>query len=324
MTQGMLTPTTFEGALQFSETMAQSSMVPKAFQGKPADILVAVQWGSEVGLPPLAALQNIAVINGKPSIYGDSLLALVTGHPEYGGHEETIARPDGDIIATCRIVRLVKGREVATERSFSQGDAQRAKLWNKPGPWTQYPKRMLQMRARSFAIRDAFPDAIAGISVAEEQNDVSMKDVTPSNPLDAIAPGLEENFPAVEAHTELIEVPDDAGVPSTVDVSPEASEAHTEDIAEIAIDMTLPDGEILHIDGYREFCSQFVTEINAISDDGERTFKQRRHDISEFKKLNDAALETMGKEDAERHKLTKDAYQKLIKYLSAKAKEAGE
>tara|TARA_X000001382_G_scaffold36612_3_gene24221 strand:- start:241 stop:1215 length:975 start_codon:yes stop_codon:yes gene_type:complete len=324
MTQGMLTPTTFEGAMQFSETMAQSSMVPKAFQGKPADILVAVQWGSEVGLPPLAALQNIAVINGKPSIYGDSLLALVTGHPEYGGHEETIARPDGDIIATCRIVRLVKGREVATERSFSQGDAQRAKLWNKPGPWTQYPKRMLQMRARSFAIRDAFPDAIAGISVAEEQTDVSMKDVTPSNPLDAIAPTVEEKLPAVKAHTESIEVPDDAEVPNTIDVTPEASEGHTEDIAEIAINMTLSDGEVLYINGWGEFYSQFLTEINAISDDGERTYKERRHDISEYKKLNDEMLEIMEKDDAERHKLTGDAYKKLIKYLSAKAKEVGE
>ena len=324
MTQGMLTPTTFEGAMQFSETMAQSSMVPKAFQGKPADILVAVQWGSEVGLPPLAALQNVCVINGKPTIYGDSMLALVTGHPEYGGHEETMAKPDGDLVATCKIVRLVKGREVITERTFSQGDAKRANLWGKGGPWKLYPKRMLQMRARSFAIRDAFPDALSGIAMAEEQESVELKDITPSNPLDAIAPGVEEKLPAVEAHTEAIEVPDDAKVPNNIDVTSEASESHTEDIAEIAINMTLSDGEVLYINGWGEFYSQFVTEINAISDDGERKFKQRRHDISEFKKLNDEMLEAMEKDDAERHKLTKDAYQKLIKYLSAKAKEAGE
>ena len=70
-------PTTLSEAISFSEMLASSSMIPKQFQGKPEDVLVCVQWGCEIGLAPLQALQNIAVINGKPSIYGDAAMALV-------------------------------------------------------------------------------------------------------------------------------------------------------------------------------------------------------------------------------------------------------
>ena len=64
-------------AMEFAETLAKSTMVPKHYQNRSGDILVAMQIGAELGLKPIQSLQNIAVINGKPSVYGDSLLALV-------------------------------------------------------------------------------------------------------------------------------------------------------------------------------------------------------------------------------------------------------
>jgi hypothetical protein len=54
---------------------------------------------------------------------------------------------------------------------FSVADAKRAGLWGKSGPWTQYPRRMLQLRARGFALRDAFPDVLKGLVTAEEAQD---------------------------------------------------------------------------------------------------------------------------------------------------------
>jgi len=70
-------PATMDEAMKFSEMLARSSMVPRQYQGKPEDVLVACQWGREIGLAPMQALQNIAVINGKPSVYGDAAMALV-------------------------------------------------------------------------------------------------------------------------------------------------------------------------------------------------------------------------------------------------------
>jgi hypothetical protein len=59
-TQGFA-PTSITEAIKFSEMLAKSQMVPRQYQGKPEDVLVAIQWGCEVGLAPLQSLQNIAV-----------------------------------------------------------------------------------------------------------------------------------------------------------------------------------------------------------------------------------------------------------------------
>jgi hypothetical protein len=139
-------------------------MVPKNFQKKPGDCLIAMQWGAEVGLKPLQALQNIAVINGRPALWGDSLIALVRASPAC----QYILEEDDGKMATCRVKRRGEPEQA---RTFSMDDAKAAGLQGKPGPWTQYPERMRQMRARAFALRDVFPDVLRGMPVAEEVMD---------------------------------------------------------------------------------------------------------------------------------------------------------
>ena len=177
-----LAPKSIGEAIDFSKMISSSGMVPAAYKGKRQDILVAIQWGYEVGLQPMQALQNIAVINGKPSVYGDAAIALVKADPRCRGVKETIEGEGEKMVARC-VVRRGYGDEIhETEATFSVDDAKRAKLWGKQGPWSQYPKRMLAMRARGFAIRDAFPDAMKGMITAEEAQDYPTKaprDVTP-------------------------------------------------------------------------------------------------------------------------------------------------
>lgn len=157
-------PQNLDEAIRFAEILAKSSIVPKEYQGNPGNVLVAVQWGMEIGLQPLQAMQNIAVINGRPSIWGDAALALVRGS---GQLEQIVEECDGQT-ATCTVTR--RG-EPPTVRSFTMEEAKRAGLAGKQGPWTQYPRRMLQLRARAFALRDVFPDVLRGIGIAEEERD---------------------------------------------------------------------------------------------------------------------------------------------------------
>jgi hypothetical protein len=185
-------PANITEAIKFSELLAKSQMVPRQYQGKPEDILVAVQWGCEVGLAPMQALQNIAVINGKPSVYGDAAMALVLASPVCEGIEESI-EDEGtpNPVAVC--VARRKGRN-PVRSTFSVEDAKRAGLWGKQGPWSAYPKRMLAMRARGFAIRDAFADVLKGLITAEEAQDypsdkptAKVMSIPTKNPLDALA-----------------------------------------------------------------------------------------------------------------------------------------
>jgi hypothetical protein len=180
-----LSPQNFEQAMTFSQMLADSDMVPKDFKGKQGNCLVAIQWGMEIGLKPLQAMQNIAVINGRPSLWGDAVIALVRSSPVC----EYVIETQTDDVATCKVKR--RG-EPEQERTFSKSDAQAAGLKGKPGPWTQYPKRMMQMRARAFACRDVFPDILKGLPVAEEvmdtPRDMGRVQVVPAAAIEESAP----------------------------------------------------------------------------------------------------------------------------------------
>lgn len=204
-------PATITEAIEFSKMLADSAMVPRAYQGKPQDIMVCVQWGYEIGLAPMQALQNIAVINGKPSVYGDAAMALVQASPVCEDIEEYFeGEGTPNPVAVCVAKR--KGRKPVVAK-FSCEDAKRAGLWGKQGPWTAYPKRMMQMRARGFALRDAFPDVLKGLITAEEAQDYpdeakpkQPRDITPRNPLDMVAnsqPAAQITHQQVESEVDL-------------------------------------------------------------------------------------------------------------------------
>lgn len=167
---GSIQLSTFEEAWRFAKMIAGSDLAPKDYKGKPENVVVAIQMGLEVGLSPMAALQNIAVINGRPSIWGDAALAIVMVHPHYEAHEEPpVEGADDKRVATFKIKRRGQDWHIQT---FSVADAKKAKLWGKEGPWSNYPDRMLKLRARGFGLRDKFADALRGLITTEEAIDI--------------------------------------------------------------------------------------------------------------------------------------------------------
>lgn len=170
----MLEPTNTHEALELADRLAKSQLIPKNFQGRPNDVFVAMLWSRNLGMPIVQGLQNIAVINGRPSIWGDAALAIVKASGLLESFKETLSGMGDSMTATCTIVR--KNEVEAYTASFSVYDAKLAGLWGKQGPWKQYPKRMLALRARGFALRNAFPDILLGIGIAEEEQDITPAD----------------------------------------------------------------------------------------------------------------------------------------------------
>lgn len=169
-----------DGGLQFAKVgqvqsfaveLDKNHMLPKNMDAGQATI--AILFGMKMGIDPLAAVQNIAVINGRPCVWGDACGAICQAliedeFLEEVGHGE-------EYKAVYHVKRKGRSREMTREFGFQ--DAKRAGLWGKPGPWTQYPKRMMMIRARAFAYRDAFPDLLKGIRIVEEENDTPI-DIT--------------------------------------------------------------------------------------------------------------------------------------------------
>lgn len=165
-----------DDAYRFAKMVSSSDFAPKDFKGKPESCLLAIQAGSEVGLTPMQSLQSIAVINGRPTIWGDAALALVQASVvcEY---VREYTEGDGDaLVAVCEAKR--KGYPAPTVVRFSVADARKAGLYGKQGPWQQYPSRMLALRARGFALRNAFADALRGLITAEEAQDYPTADLS--------------------------------------------------------------------------------------------------------------------------------------------------
>lgn len=174
--QGSAPVVQFETLFKTADVFAKSQIVPTAFRGKPADVFVALQWGTELGLQPMNALQNIYVVNGRPTLSAQVMMGLLKGRADYGG-AEIQSSPTS---AKCTIKRIFKNGTVETQTGeFTIEQARAAKLTGKDN-WVGYPQQMLEARAIAFAARKAYPDVLAGVYTSEEVQDFEEpKNVTP-------------------------------------------------------------------------------------------------------------------------------------------------
>lgn len=154
-------PQTIEEVFRIATAISKSGLAPKTMS-TPEQITVAILHGAELGLPPMQSIQKIAVVNGRPTLWGDAVPALLWSRGFklkecFNGTTAIceVVRPNGDVV----------------RRTFSEADAKKAGLWGKAGPWQQFPLRMLAMRARGFAARDGAADVLSGLYLAEEIED---------------------------------------------------------------------------------------------------------------------------------------------------------
>lgn len=178
---------TLEEIYRFCTLIAKGGFLPKSYtKDKTSEEAIsaafsAVCFGIELGMSPMMSIQNIAVVNGMPSIWGDAQLALVMAKNIMTDFEESFEgdeNTDG-FAAVCRLKR--SGDKQVSETRFSIADAKKAQLWSKGGTWTTHPKRMLRYKARAFALRDKFPDILKGLHSSEEMQG-EIIDITPEGP----------------------------------------------------------------------------------------------------------------------------------------------
>jgi hypothetical protein len=188
-------PTTIEEAFRLAQAVVAAGLAPDSYnvggngvdkdEPDPQKILIGILKSCEVGLPPITGLSTIAIVRKRPVIWGDGAVALVQNAglvdrveqayegEEASGSEGTASTDFGDAFsAVFRIWR--KGQATPYEGRFSVRDAKRAHLWNNTRKpiWAEYPKRMLMARARAFALREGFADALSGLSIREEVEDL--------------------------------------------------------------------------------------------------------------------------------------------------------
>jgi hypothetical protein len=249
-----IVPTTFDEVKRIAATAVEAELGGKANDDKPmavAQACMKIMKGLELGMTPTMALDVIAFINGRTCIYGKGVPALIRGRGHKIEEWETGTRMADDWTFHCRITRGDSGEVI--ERSFSVLDAKQAKLWTQEAkikrfkkgggesflidndsPWFRFPQRMLPARARGYAAADGAPEALLGMYLAEEMQDVERAEreiqeeergqlVAPPPPLAAnsepasspddvvqVAPALDEPAPVPAPSNQPNPAPEDA------------------------------------------------------------------------------------------------------------------
>lgn len=147
--------------IEYCRFLADADMLPDNYRKKPANVLVALELGEVLGLPPITTLMEVYVVNNRPSMSARMMAALAR---KAGHRVETVSDENG---ATTTVTRRDTQQEYRV--SFSQKDAQRANLLNKDGPWKAYPQRMYESRSIAACVRLACPEVLLGVSYTPEE-----------------------------------------------------------------------------------------------------------------------------------------------------------
>lgn len=286
-----------DGLYRLAQAVAAApDMRPKSMD-TPEKCMVAMAYGMELGLAPMQAVNAVAVVNGKPSVYGETLIAVANASGLIKDVKEHFDGKGDDLTAYCHITRK-DGR--VTVGSFSVDDAKEAGLWSpeetvrrknyKTGefydakndsPWRRYPKRMLMWRARGFAYRDGVPEALRGLWFREEANDIPpMRDVTPQE-----APTEPDPLLVAPQATESTGTNDE---PASAGTSPEDAPEGGNSSTTHADPSGPPDYAVEWIKGETKL-SQWVAGVKMVLDQAADPYEAWQDNLTTFTALMNAA-----------------------------------
>jgi hypothetical protein len=179
--RGILVGGSLEEQFRLATAYCQSGLMPRGFD-TPQKVLVGIQLLRELRLPVIACMGKVMPLNGTAAIHSDLPLALVRRSRLLRSIKEEFIRGEKEELlgARCTVWRV--GDEEPVTREFTVQDAKTAQLWNKssrdgkPSPWVLYPQRMLQYRARSWALKDVFADVLFGVSILEYDHNAIVVD----------------------------------------------------------------------------------------------------------------------------------------------------
>lgn len=156
-------PLTIEQMTALSHDLAKSTLLPPVMREKQANVMFAIMTGAELGLSPMASIRGIHVIEGKPTLSADTMLAVVrrSGAAEYIELVESTAER-----ATYRTKRVGARQELVY--TYTIEDAQKAGLIKKDSGYDKHPKNMLRARCSSMLLRIEYSDILAGLYATEE------------------------------------------------------------------------------------------------------------------------------------------------------------
>jgi len=162
---------TFNLAYQMAKGLSQSTLVPQQFQNNPANCLIALEQSNRLNISPMAVMQNLYIVQGKPSFSSSFIIGLINASGKYDmelqfDEEEKDGKPYACTCWTEKDGRKVTGIKITMDMAEKEG-------WSKKNgsKWITIPQVMLRYRAASFFARMNCPELSIGLYSKEELDD---------------------------------------------------------------------------------------------------------------------------------------------------------
>lgn len=194
--------------MEYARVVAVGDMLPAAYRGKPANVLVAMGLGRAMGLSPAEALYRIHVIQGRPTASAE----LIAANVRKAGHRLRVSGDETQARAT--IIRS-DDPEFEFESVWNLDRARKLDLANKDG-WKKQPGTMMRWRAVTEVARLACPEALYGVAYVADEIGESVQAAPTAAPTAqrATAEMFTSHSPAAEVVDAEVE-PDPTPVPIT-------------------------------------------------------------------------------------------------------------
>jgi len=161
--------------MEMAEFLSKSTVIPISYQNRPENILICVDLASRMGLSPLAVMQNLYIIQGKPSFSGQAIASLIRSSGQFSNIEVNFIGEEGKDSWGCYISaerngKTLKGATVTMKMVHAEG-------WSKKSgsKWLTMPEMMLTYRAYTFFGRQFAPELMMGLHAVEELEDIGVK-----------------------------------------------------------------------------------------------------------------------------------------------------
>lgn len=184
----------FQKLYDIGKMFASSQLVPQVYQGKPMDCTIAIDMANRMGVSPMMVMQNLYVVKGKPSWSGQACMSMIRGSEEFRNVRPVYTGERNTDTWGCYIQaeyrntgEIVRGTEVTIAMA-------KAEEWygRSGSKWKTIPEQMLAYRAAAFFARVYIPNALMGVYVEGEAEDIAKPEL--EKPIDVFASEAEEIF----------------------------------------------------------------------------------------------------------------------------------
>jgi hypothetical protein len=166
----------FELAKQQAKALSSSTLVPKEFQGNPANCLIALNMAQRLKADPFMVMQSLDIIHGRPSFRAQFLIAMVNSSGRFTPLQFRMTGEGATraCVAHCQTIKgeAVEGPEISMAMAKAEGW-----LTKSGSKWQTMPELMLRYRAAAFFARLYAPDITLGMATTEELRDSNEREI---------------------------------------------------------------------------------------------------------------------------------------------------